>query len=166
MLSPMRNLRLVGIVAMVWLATASPALAQSYSLTLTKPAGATYYRTNPVPIQGQLTYGLLGVGGAIVTIQVNNPSGGLFLQTTCTTNSTGHFSTAVMMPVNAPLGTYTVTAYYSTASATSTFVLAASPLAIDPTSWTIGEYGYVQRGSSIPSKTFLLSNSGGSPVTV
>ncbi len=158
-------MRRLGPFLTVWtvaLALAGPAMGQTYALTLTKPAGATYYRTDPVPIEGRLTYGGWDVAGVMVTIEILNPDGNLFLQTTATTNSTGGFLKAITIPINARIGTYTVIAHYLSARAQSAFVVASAALSIDPTSWTIGTYGYVQKGSGVPSKVFSLTNSAGS----
>jgi hypothetical protein len=159
----LRTLQLVGIAAALCLLTAGPAFAQSLTISLTEPGGSTFYPGEPVPIEGTLAYGSVGIGGAVVTVEILNPSAALFRHGTATTDSDGDFAFTVDMPFNAPLGTYTVNAYYAGLKATSTFALSASALSVSPTSWTIGQYGYVEQGDSVPDQVFELTNSAGSP---
>ena len=165
--NPSGKLQLIGtaILPMLFLACCTVS-AQTLTLTLTQPGGATFYPLDPVPIEGSLTYNAFGIGGALITIEVLKPAGNLFLQTTALTDSNGDFAISISLPPNSPTGTYTVNAYYSSASDSSTFVLTSTALSIVPTSWSIGDYGYVQTGTVVPDQVFELSNSGGSPQSV
>jgi len=148
----------IGVALILCAGLASPVLAQSYSLTVDMPDGGTYYPTQPVQVDGTLDYGGFGIGGALVSIKILNPSGNLFLLTSATTDSDGYYDITFSTPGNAPTGTYTVNVYSFGESDQTTFTLSSSYLSVDPTSWTIGDYGYVQTGQDIPDKVFAISN--------
>ncbi len=154
-----RTHRTIGIALLLCVVLSGPAFAQSYSLSLDSPSGQTFYRTNSVPIEGRLTYGSIGISGALVTIEILNPSDNLFLQTTALTNGSGYFQKSFSIPGGAPIGTYDVSVFCFGERDQSTFSVADTPLEVDPTSWTIGDYGYVLTNSSVGDKVFNLSNS-------
>jgi len=161
------NLQLIGITAMFSLLLGCwPVSAQTLTVTLTQPGGATFYPLDPVPIEGSLAYDSFGIGGAYITIEIKNPSGTIFLHTLALTDSSGDFAITTSLAPNSPTGTYTVNAYYAGASDSSTFVFSSYALSVLPTSWSIGDYGYVQTGSVVPDQVFELTNSGGSPESV
>ncbi|RLG19226.1 hypothetical protein DRN74_07185, partial [Candidatus Micrarchaeota archaeon] len=156
------RLLLAGAGVLLLAVILAPASCQSLVLQLTSPSGGTVYRTDPVTIAGTLTYGGTGIGGQMVTLTILNPHGSLFLQRLVSTDPSGQFSLTITVPSNAQTGNYSVSAFYLSARDDSWFLVADTSLNITPTSWTIGDYGYIETGDPVPDKVFYLHNSGAS----
>jgi len=110
----------------------APVLAAAQSLLVTVSTDKPSYTPGEqVVVSGYVLLDGTPVGGALVAIQVSDPSGNPIVSRTRSTDSSGAYSVAFNLPLNAQEGTYTVYASASyqghTASNSDTFQVTAHP---------------------------------------
>ena len=117
----------------------SPVFASTFSLTVSSNQGS-YSQGNAIWITGRLTSSNIPVSSVPVSVTVEKPSSTMIFVDMPETNTNGQFSTAFTLPQSATLGTYTIYAAYSTASAENAFlvlpVMTTSTTSSSPTTGT------------------------------